>query len=154
MKRGALEVLVGAAVCVVIALLVAGGVSGGFGGSSSGYTLTARYDQADGLAVGNPVHLAGVEIGKVSAMRLDPKSLRPIVEFRIEDTARIPRDSAAMILSDGVLGGKFVKIEPGVENEYLKPGDRFEFVQDSVIVEELLAKIVDAADRRITGKKN
>lgn len=153
MTRGGLEIAVGAVVCGVIALLIAGGVSGGFAAASSGYTLTARYDQADGLAVGNGVHLAGVEVGKVSAMRLDPSSLRPVVEFRFADHVKIPRDSAAMILSDGVLGGKFVKIEPGVETESMKPGDRFEYVQDSVIVEELLEKIVNAADRRITGKQ-
>lgn len=153
MTRGGLEIVVGAVVCGLIALLIAGGASGGFAAASSGYTLTARYDQADGLAVGNAVYLAGVEVGKVSAMRLNPKTLKPIVQFRFESSVRIPRDSAAMILSDGVLGGKFVKIEPGVETEYLKPGDAFEFVQDSVIVEELLEKIVNAADRRITGKK-
>ncbi len=153
MKRGGLEIVVGAIVCAVIALLIAGGVSGSFSAGSSGYTLSARYDQADGLSVGNPVFLAGVEVGKVSAMRLDSETLRPMVEFRFAETVRIPPDSAAMILSDGVLGDKFVKIEPGVETEYMKPGDRFEFVQDSVIVEELLAKIVNAADRRITGKQ-
>jgi phospholipid/cholesterol/gamma-HCH transport system substrate-binding protein len=153
MKRGALEVVVGAVVCAVIALLVAGGMAGGLAAASGGYTLTAKFDQADGLAVGNPVLLAGVEVGKVSAMRLDPKTLKPIVAFRFKEGIRIPRDSAAMILSDGVLGGKFIKIEPGVEDEYLKPGDRFEFVQDSVIVEELLEKIVNAADKRLGGKK-
>ena len=153
MTRGGLEIVVGAVVCGVIALLIATGASGGFAAARSGYTLTAHFDQADGLAVGNAVHLAGVQVGKVSAMRIDPKTLKPSVEFRFEDTVKIPRDSAAMILSDGVLGGKFVKIEPGVETDYLKSGERFEFVQDSVIVEELLEKIVNAADRRISGKK-
>lgn len=153
MTRGGWEIVVGAIVCVVIVALVALGVSGGFASAGSGFTLVARYDQADGLAVGSPVHLAGVEVGKVSAMRLDPKTLKPVVEFRFGEGVRIPRDSAAMILSDGVLGGKYVKIEPGVETEYLGQGDSFEFVQDSVIVEQLLEKIVNAADRRITGKQ-
>jgi phospholipid/cholesterol/gamma-HCH transport system substrate-binding protein len=153
MTRGALEVVVGAVVCAVILLLVAGGMAGGLAAARSGYTLTAKYDQADGLAVGNPVLLAGVEVGKVSAMRLDPKTLKPIVSMRFTSPVKIPRDSAAMILSDGVLGGKFIKIEPGVEDEYFKPGDRFEFIQDSVIVENLLEKIVSAADKRLGGKK-
>lgn len=153
MNRGALEVVVGAVVCALIVLLVAGGMAGGLAAASSGYTLTAKYDQADGLAVGNAVQLAGVEVGKVSAMRLEPKTLKPIVSFRFTSDVKIPRDSAAMILSDGVLGGKFVKIEPGVETTYFKDGDRFEFVQDSVIVENLLEKIVDAADKRLAGNK-
>lgn len=153
MTRGGLEIVVGAIVCGVVALLIAAGAAGGFASAGSGYTLVARFDQADGLSVGNAVQLAGVEVGKVSAMRLDLKTLKPMVEFRFQEDVRIPRDSAAMILSDGVLGGKFVKIEPGIQTAYFKPGERFEFVQDSVIVEELLEKIVNAADRRITGKQ-
>jgi phospholipid/cholesterol/gamma-HCH transport system substrate-binding protein len=152
MTRNWLEVVVGAVVCGVIVLLIVGGVSGGFAATRAGYVVTARFDQADGLAVGNPVYLAGVQVGKVSAMRLDPKTLQPIVDMRIDDGIEIPIDSAAMILSDGVLGGKFIKIEPGIETSYLKPGGRFDYVQDSVIVEELLQQIVNSAEKRLGGK--
>lgn len=153
MSRRLLEIVVGAAVCAVVVLLIATGFAGGMFGGAEGYTLRARYDQADGLSVGNPVYLAGVEIGKVSEMTLASGTLKPLVTFRIAEGVRVPRDSAAMIMSDGVLGDKFVKIEPGIEQEYLQEGDRFEFIQDSVIVENLLEKIVSAADRRLGGKK-
>lgn len=137
----------------VIALILLGMAVGLAGGESArrGYLLHAIYDQADGLAVGAPVYLAGVQVGAVERMSLDPQRFKAHVALRIGDTVDVPEESAAMILSDGVLGGKFVKIEPGSGEDMMAKGDEFELVQDAVIVESLLERIVKSAAARRTG---
>ncbi|MCY4394324.1 MAG: MlaD family protein [Rhodospirillaceae bacterium] len=130
-----------------IALILAGmayGLSRG-GGGRDGYLLYATYDQADGLAAGAPVYLAGVHVGAVERLRLDPQRFKAQVALRIDEGVGVPEESAAMIVSDGVLGGKFVKIEPGSGEDMMAKGSEFELVQDAVIVESLLERIVQAA---------
>ena len=92
--------------------------------------------------------LAGLKVGAVAALRLDPATLKPSVILTIRRDVKLPADSAALILSDGVLGGKFVRVDPGSDEKMLAPGQRFGFQQDSVIVERLLEKIVRAAEAR------
>ncbi len=137
-----------------IALILAGmafGLAGGEG-ARRGYLLHATYDQADGLAAGAPVYLAGVHVGSVERMRLDPQRFKAQVALRIDEGVGVPEESAAMIVSDGVLGGKFVKIEPGSGEDTMAEGSEFELVQDAVIVESLLERIVQsAAAARRTG---
>ncbi len=142
--------LTGALAIALILLGMVVGLAAGEG-ARSGYLLHATYDQADGLAVGAPVYLAGVRVGAVERMSLDPERLRARVTLRIEDTVGVPEESAAMIVSDGVLGGKSVKIEPGSGEDTMAKGSAFELVQDAVIVESLLERIVEAAAARRTG---
>ena len=130
-----------------IGLILAGmayGLSRGDGGRD-GYLLYATYDQADGLVAGAPVYLAGVHVGAVERLRLDPQRFKAQVALRIDEGVGVPEESAAMIVSDGVLGGKFVKIEPGSGEDMMAKGSEFELVQDAVIVESLLERIVQAA---------
>lgn len=132
---------------VTIALILLGMAFGLSGGEAArqGYLLHATYDQADGLGVGAPVYLAGVRVGAVERMSLDSQQFKARVAFRIDNAVAIPEESAAMIVSDGVLGGKFVKIEPGSGDDIMAKGSEFELVQDAIIVESLLERIVQSA---------
>jgi len=144
------EMMVGMAVLAAAALVFAysssgiGDRAGGPLGADGSYELTARFGQADGIAPGTPVRLAGMPVGEVVGMDLDPY-YRAVVTFRIADTVELPIDSAAMINTDGLMGGKFVELEPGGALDTLAPGDSFDYTQDSVIIEDLLAKIVARA---------
>lgn len=111
-------------------------------GSTQGYDLKARYNRVDGVTVGTNVLLAGVPIGKVTRVDFDAKLLQPILTMTLRDKYKVPRDTAALIVSDGLLGGKFIKLEPGGSEEMLQPGDHFEYTQDAIIVEALLEKVV------------
>lgn len=144
------EMTVGTAVLVAAALVFAYS-SSGVGDRNTGplredgaYELTARFGQADGIAPGTPVRMAGMPVGEVVAMELGPY-YRPVVTFRINGDVEVPVDSAAMIHTDGLMGGKFVELEPGGALDALEPGDSFDYTQDSVIIEDLLAKIVARA---------
>jgi phospholipid/cholesterol/gamma-HCH transport system substrate-binding protein len=148
-RREAIQISAGAA---AIALFIAGLAWASSGGrhavASDSYSVTARFGSADGLTIGSPVLLAGMRVGTVARLEVDRASMRPVVTMAIDPGVRIPADSAAMILSDGVLGAKFVRIEAGAEERPLPPGGEFGLVQDSVIVEQILEKIVRGAEAR------
>ena len=116
--------------------------------SVSGYALHARYNHIDGLALHADVRLAGVRIGEVTAETFEPSQNQAIVTMTIASGVEIPHDSAAIVASDGLLGAKFIKIDPGGELEMLKPGDSFDYVQDSVDLEHLLQRVVQDAEAK------
>jgi len=144
------EMVVGIAVLAVAALVFAysssgiGDRGGGPIGADGSYELTAKFGQADGIAPGTPVRLVGIPVGEVADMHLDPY-YRAVVTFRIANSIELPIDSAAMINTDGLMGGKFIELEPGGALDTLAPGDSFDYTQDSVIIEDLLGKIVARA---------
>lgn len=108
------------------------------------YALSGRFGQADGVAPGTEVRMAGLPVGEVTDMRLD-QYYRAVLTMRISSDIQLPIDSAAMIQTDGLLGGKFVELEPGGALDILEPGDQLDYTQDSVIIESLLAKVVARA---------
>jgi len=154
MSRPDFETIIGAAAVLVAALALwlvsAGGKAARAG---DGYLLTARFDQVDGLTIGSPVYMAGIQVGSVVKIELAPGTLKPLITLSVRRGLVVPSDSAALVMSDGVLGGKFVRIEAGSETEAMKPGDRFTIVQDSVIVEQILQKIVQGAEARRRGEE-
>jgi phospholipid/cholesterol/gamma-HCH transport system substrate-binding protein len=148
LSRSDFETAIGAVALVAVALALWLASAGGKTRADGGYVLVARFDQVDGLTTGSPVYLAGIEVGSVVKIELAPGTLKPLVTMSVRRGLAIPADSAALVMSDGVLGGKFVRIEAGSETEAMKPGDRFGTVQDSVIVEQILQKIVQGAEAR------
>ena len=153
-SRQDFETVIGAVALFVAAIalwLVSAG--GKAAEARGGYVLTARFDQVDGLSIGNPVFVAGIQVGKVLKIELAPNTLKPLVTISVQRGLAIPTDSALLVMSDGVLGGKFLRIEAGSETEALKPGERFQTVQDSVIVEQILQKIVQGAEARRRGQE-
>ncbi len=155
MNRGTVHILVGAAVLLAGPLMLAVFFSGDARTKSAdGYELTARYNRVDGVKLGSDVLLAGIAIGKVTRQEFDPETLQAVLTFTLQDDIRLPTDTAALIVSNGLLGGKFIKLDPGGAEENLAPGDSFEYVQDAVIVEALLEKVVLWAEaRRLRAKE-
>jgi len=107
----------------------------------SHYAVLARFGRTDGLSVGNPVRMAGLDIGKVINARIDDH-YKAILTFEIKDNVKIPDDSSASIVSDGILGGKYIEIEPGGSEDYITPGGEFTYTQDAMVLEELLDRII------------
>ena len=144
-----LNILVGAGVVLIIsAYMVYGYLSDRPGQVDGGYHLTAKFRSIDGVGQGSDVMLAGIPIGKVTGSSFDPQSNTAILNMTIDEMIELPIDSVAMIVSEGIFGSKFVKVSPGGEFDLLEPGDEFEYVQDSVIFEELLQKVILAAEAR------
>ena len=149
MNRETVHILVGAAVLLMVPLLGFIFFSGDARTESAkGYDLTASYIRVDGVSIGTNVLLAGIPVGKVTKLAFDAAEFQAILTFTIRDDIRLPSDTAALIISDGLLGGKYIKLDVGGAEDMLQPGDGFEYVQDSVIVEELLEKVVLWAEQR------
>lgn len=114
MSTNPTEVAVGAAVLAAAVgfVLYAGQVTG-FTVQSDGYPLSASFRSLEGISVGSDVRLAGVKIGTVTDIDLNPQTFRADTEFLLKDGIDIPDDSAVVISSEGLLGGNFVEIVPG-----------------------------------------
>jgi phospholipid/cholesterol/gamma-HCH transport system substrate-binding protein len=109
--------------------------------SSTSYRLRADFENIGGLKAGAPVSMAGVTVGRVEDIRYDMKLLKAVVTLRIDGNyTEIPNDSDASIFTAGLLGGQYVGVTPGGSEEFYKDGDRIEFVQDAVVLENLISK--------------
>ena len=118
------------------------------GGVLGSYRVIAKFNTAEGVYVDSPVRLSGVDIGRVSAMDYDSESQRAILTMELRPEMELPLDSLAIVTSEGMLGSRFIRLDPGGEIELLAEGDEIEFTQDSILFEELLAKIITTVERR------
>ena len=105
------------------------------------YEVNARFGRTDGLLVGDQVRMAGVNIGKVVNARLDDH-FHAILTLDVKENVKIPDDSSASIVSSGLMGSKYIEIEPGGSEEYLQPGGSFFYTQDAMVLEELIDRII------------
>lgn len=117
------------------------GTSLKFGGSDGGYTVSAKFDNIGDLKPGSPVTMAGVRIGRVESIRIDPVDFRAEAILRLEDQyVQIPDDSDAGIQTAGLLGGKYVGLNAGGSETFLKQGSQIEITQSAIVLENLVNK--------------
>lgn len=137
------EILAGAAVlAVAIGFVVYAGQVTGMGSTAGTYAISASFRAVDGITVGSDVRLAGIKVGTITELALNPQTFFADATIRIRDDVILPADSAILISSEGLLGGNFVEIQPGGALENLAPGDEIEDTQGSVSLVTLLMKFV------------
>ena len=141
-RRSIAEVLTGAVVLLVAAGFLAYAVANSGRTGASGYPLLARFEHIDGLGVGADVRLAGVKVGSVTDERIDPQSFQAVVRLSVRDDLKLPKDTAAIITSESLLGGKFLSLQPGGDEAILQAGQTITITQSSVSLEELLGKFI------------
>ncbi len=145
MNRNIIETVMGGVVLVVAAGFIALAFQSGAATSPSGYQVTAEFDNASGLGPGSEVRMSGVKIGTVASQRLDPDTFFAVVTLDISDYIKLPRDTSARIIADGLLGSKFVALEPGGDEETIPPGGEITFTQGSINVVDLLGRFIFSA---------
>jgi phospholipid/cholesterol/gamma-HCH transport system substrate-binding protein len=141
-QRNAAELLAGAVVLAVAAGFLVYAVASTGRTTVGGYPLHARFDHIDGLAIGADVRVAGVKVGSVLAARIDPQTYQAVVDFSVRDGLKLPKDSSAAVTSDGLLGGKYLAVEPGGDTAMLSPGGQVAITQSSISIEQLLGKFI------------
>ncbi|MCT4553061.1 MAG: outer membrane lipid asymmetry maintenance protein MlaD [Pelagimonas sp.] len=143
MSHSTTEVIVGGG---VLAAALAFGLyavqSTGFQLQSTGYELSASFRSLEGVNVGTDVRLAGVKVGTVTDITLNPDTYRADTVVQIRDGILIPDDSAIVVASEGLLGGNFVEISPGGSPFYYEAGDEVLDTQGAVSLISLLLKFV------------
>lgn len=146
MRENWTEVLTGGIVLLIAASFVVFGLNrAGLSGEGSSYELSASFRSAEGIAVGTDVRMAGVKIGSITDLNLNPASFRADATITVQDDVVLPDDSAILISSEGLLGGNFVEIQPGGSPFNLEPGDEIIDTQGAVSLINLLMKFVGGA---------
>lgn len=106
------------------------------------YKLRAVFDQVEGVISGSDVMMSGIKVGFVSDLKLDGESYRAIMDIAIDKVVKIPDDSSVRIVSNGLLGKKYVSVDAGSSDTMFADGDEISFTQSSVNLETLIGKLI------------
>ena len=107
-----------------------------------GYDINARFLKVGGLNVGSDVRINGIKVGTVIAQDLDPEDYVADVKLSISSNIQLPKDSVVSVVSDGLVGNKFIKIEPGKSKEFLQNGDTVANTKDFKTLEDMVGEII------------
>lgn len=111
-------------------------------GNGATYTLAARFDNIGGLKLRAPVRSAGVVVGRVTRIALDPKTFQGVVTLEVNQGFQFPKDTSAKILTAGLLGDQYIGLEPGGEEKNLGAGDTITHTQSAVVLENLISQFL------------
>lgn len=114
---------------------------------SETYTVHAYFSDVGGLKPRSPVNMAGVTVGRVKSIELDPESLEARVVMNIDDRYdNLPSDTSASVLTSGILGDQYVGLEPGGAPDSLADGDRIMLTNSAVVLEQLIGRYMFNSD--------
>ena len=110
--------------------------------NAPGYHVEAAFDNIGGLKLRAPVKAAGVVVGRVDRIQLDPKSYQAVVSMRIDQGYQFSRDTIASILTSGLLGEVYIGLDSGGDTEVLADGGRITKTQSAVVLEKLIGQFL------------
>jgi phospholipid/cholesterol/gamma-HCH transport system substrate-binding protein len=146
MRMRTIEISVGAFMLagILATIFLAVRVSGvNFGAAAGSYTVYARFDEIAGLRVRSKVSMAGVTIGRVAGITVDAEYGEAVVALEIDGGIdNLSVDTGAQIQTEGILGGRYVSLIPGADEEYLEDGDTITDTQGAFVLENLIGELV------------
>jgi phospholipid/cholesterol/gamma-HCH transport system substrate-binding protein len=142
MSRNAVETMMGAVVLIVAALFLFFAYTTSQVSAVSGYQLTARFNRVEGLRDGGDVRISGIKVGSIVSQTLDPKTFVAVVKMSIDPTIKLPVDTVATITSAGLFGDKYLSLEPGNEDDIIKPGGEIDHTQSPMSLESLIGQYI------------
>lgn len=146
MQSRSIEAVVGLFLCLGVAAILiltfqVSDLQRGVNGNS--YTVYANFENSGGLKVGSSVSMAGVNIGRVTAIEIDSDTFESRVAITVEDQFdMLPKDSSASILTAGLLGERYIGIEPGGDIKLLKDGDVIRFTESALVLEQIIGQFL------------
>ena len=147
MHRNIIETVMGGVVLLVALFFVVFAFTSAGSGTVSGYEVTARFDNAAGLTPGTNVRLSGVKVGSVVEQKLDLESFSAVVVMSIQNDLKLPTDTSARVLPDGLLGSNFIELQPGGELENIANGGAIEYTQGAInIVDVAIRSLLNTGD--------
>ena len=141
------DLIVGLFVCAGLAAIayLSLAIGGGSYTGKKGFLLFADFDETGGLKVRAPVVISGVKVGEVSKIGLSD-DYRARVDLNLDPTLKLPTDTTASIVTSGILGDRYISLQPGGDDKLLKSGDQITFVESAVILERLIGKMIHNTD--------
>jgi phospholipid/cholesterol/gamma-HCH transport system substrate-binding protein len=123
------------------------GVGGYTWSGHGGLVLSAAFNETGAMNVRAPVVIAGVRVGEVSKISLD-NDFRARVDMNLDPDLKLPIDTSAAIVTAGVLGDRYIELQPGGDEKILKSGDKITFTESAVILERLIGQLVYGTTRK------
>jgi phospholipid/cholesterol/gamma-HCH transport system substrate-binding protein len=145
MKRSAIETLLGAFVLAVAGFFLVFSYQTANVGSMNGYTVTADFSGIGGLKAGDDVLISGVKVGTVTSVELMKENFLARVYMDVDSGVELPTDTVALISSESLLGGRYLALEPGADENMLKDGGHIQFTQAPQNLEQLLGQFIFSA---------
>ena len=142
MGKNLAETLIGIFVLAGAVVFLAFAYSKGGLKTIDGYEVIGKFDRVDGLAEGSEVRMSGIKIGRVVSQRLDTKTYLAVLTMNVENDVKLPRDSSIKIISNGLLGDKYLSITPGAAEEMISPGGELFHTQGSVDFLSLVGRMI------------
>lgn len=143
LKENLVEALVGVLVVAVAAWFISFAYGRTGGGQRGGYHVTALFGNASGVGVGTDVRVAGMKVGRVTGLSLDPQSWQAKLTLSVDTSVKLPADSSAAITSEGIMGGSFIALIPGGDPVMLKDGDQIIDTQGSVDLMGMIGQFIN-----------
>lgn len=153
MNRNTIETILGAIVLLVAGVFLAFSFKAGNVSASDGYEVTADFSGIGGLSVGDEVQISGVKVGTVSGVTLDEETFLARVSMNVNKDLKLPADTAALISSESLLGGKYMALEPGADEEMIPNGGRIQYTQAPQNLEQLLGQFIFSMQQSDDDKK-
>lgn len=153
MKRSVVETILGAFVVLGALAFLVFGYRMGDVGTPQGFTLSADFSGIGGLAEGDDVQISGVKVGSVTNVELDSKTYLARVHMSLKEGIELPTDTAALISSESLLGGRFLALEPGADEELIESGGKIQFTQAPQNLEQLLGQFIFSASQNNAPKE-
>lgn len=150
MRRNAIETVLGAVVLAVAGMFLFFAYSSAEVRAVAGYQVSASFYKVGGLSKGSDVRINGIKVGTVTGLALDAEDFEAVVTMSLDDRVRLPADSTAAIGSLGIVGGKYVRIEPGRDKDTIAAGGRIRKTRDFKSLEDQVGDIIFLA----TGGKS
>ena len=147
MGGNVVETLIGAVVLIVAATFLTFAYGRADVGAIEGYEVVAKFERIDGLSAGSDVRMSGIKVGTITKQTLDKQDYLAVVRMSIDPGVKLPEDSSAEVVSDGLLGGKYMSLVPGGADDMIEPGGEIRFTQSSISLEQLIGKFMFSSDK-------
>ena len=145
MQRNMLETVMGAIVLLTAVAFVSLAYEAANIRGTDGYELEAEFGATGGLSVGDDVRISGIKVGRISRQELDPVTYAARIVMSLDERIRIPADSSARITAASLLGGNYLELIPGADEDMMRPGEVIYDTRDPVSLTDLLGKAVFSA---------
>lgn len=154
MKQNIIETILGAVVIVVAGVFLYFAYNTANLQKVDGYIVEAEFSTIEGLKVGGDIRISGVKIGSIVGLDLNPDNFLARASLSIDPSIKLPLDTVAIVTSEGLLGGKYLELQPGGDEELLENGDMIEYTQASPSLEKLIGQVLFSMDGQDKADKS